>query len=252
LVPFFIWNLFWILFEFSGTALLPSYFEGNIATGYGDWLIALFGIPFGKAPFYTPLWFVRDLFLLNLIAPILKWIIDRFPVWLTMLILAGIWLIPLPYEIWYFMCQGIVFFTLGGLIARHKVFLPSNGIVKSISILSLTVLASVACIPGINMWSYYSRFMLILAMIVICMAPIVFNLKCLEIFVPYSFMIYVLHGKVLSVLQILYARLIPQSDLTIIIGYLIIPSIIVALCIVVAYILKRFVPRFYRILMGAR
>lgn len=252
LIPFLFWNTFWLLFELVGMYILPAYFEKRFEDGFLGWFIGFFGIPFYIAPMYTPLWFIRDLFLLNAVAPVIKWVIDRFPVRVTLGILIVIWFLPWPYKLWYNLCQSVVFFTLGGLIARRKISFPLNRTTKLAAILCCLLIAVAACIPSIGMWSPLLRVLVLLAFTAISIGAAAFEMPRVTGFMQYSFPIYVLHGKPLSVLQILYTKLVPQSVWTVVGGYFLLPIVIVALCIVAAAVLKRCVPRLYAIVTGAR
>ena len=44
---------------------------------------------FVEPPIYSPLWFVRDLFILNLTAPVFELIINRVPYYITLIIIGG-------------------------------------------------------------------------------------------------------------------------------------------------------------------
>ena len=91
IAPYFILNAFWIAAYFVAQKLpVISGFFGNESKIIADWGVVdyidgFFGIlPSSGAgsfysPFVSPLWFLRDLFVLNLIAPLLKKAVDRFP-----------------------------------------------------------------------------------------------------------------------------------------------------------------------------
>ena len=67
----------------------------------------------------------------------------------------------------------------------------------------------------------------------------------------YSFMIYVLHGKILSVLQILIMGAIADG-LWIRVSYFALPLAVIGICIAAARLLRMLLPRVYAVLSGGR
>ena len=67
----------------------------------------------------------------------------------------------------------------------------------------------------------------------------------------YSFMIYVLHGKILSVLQILIMGAIADG-LWIRVSYFALPLAVIGICIAAARLLRLLLPRVYAVLSGGR
>ena len=85
LLPFLFWSTFYIAFEFVGHLIYPPAFGDVSSWGASDFVRAEFGTPFVVGPVYVPLWFLRDLFILNLVAPAFLWLLKNAPV----LALAG-------------------------------------------------------------------------------------------------------------------------------------------------------------------
>lgn len=251
-VPFLFWNSVWMLFQICGSLLAPQYFDLPAMQGVLDWFVFWFGIPFLEMPVYAPLWFVQVLFVLNMIAPAIRWIIDRFPVWLTIVLLALAWFFPLPHHLWYTISESIVFFTIGGLIARKNFSVSLNRNGKLAAIACCVVAASAALIPGIEIQSYCMRFFLLPACVCLSVGFAVTDAPWLTRLMAHSFPIYVLHGKPLSILQVLYVKLVPQSAWTVTIAYFLLPIIIIALCVAISAVFKRCMPRFYTFVNGAR
>ena len=84
-IPYLILNTLWIAVFFAAQQLpfARDFFSNpdKIIGSWGpmDWLNAYLGFSGSRYPFLYPLWFVRDLLVLNLLSPVLGWIIDRFP-----------------------------------------------------------------------------------------------------------------------------------------------------------------------------
>ena len=76
--------------------------------------------------------------------------------------------------------------------------------------------------------------------------------RILNKLMPYSFAIYVMHGKLISVLQIILIKMIPQNSFVLMIEYFFVPFIVVVLCFLGTIILRRISPVFFSIAMGNR
>lgn len=89
LLPYLLWILIYLMLEVVGNKVLPTAFSDVTKWSRVDWIKNLVGIPFVDSPIYSPLWFVRDLFILNLIAPVFELIINRVPYYITLIIIGG-------------------------------------------------------------------------------------------------------------------------------------------------------------------
>lgn len=90
LLPYLLWILVYVMLEVVGNKVLPTAFSDVTKWSGVDWIKNLVGIPFVEPPIYSPLWFVRDLFVLNLIAPVFELIINRIPYYITLVIIGGV------------------------------------------------------------------------------------------------------------------------------------------------------------------
>ena len=90
LLPYLLWILIYVMLEVVGNKVLPTAFSDVTKWSGVDWIKNLVGIPFVEPPIYSPLWFVRDLFVLNLIAPVFELIINRTPHYITLIIIGGV------------------------------------------------------------------------------------------------------------------------------------------------------------------
>jgi peptidoglycan/LPS O-acetylase OafA/YrhL len=122
LVPFLFWNFLVLLLYAGGQAFGPTkrFFSGRFLpvgqATFRDYANALLG--FEGMPINAPLWFVRDLFLLVLIAPVLVFLVRRWaaPVLLGLL---GLWLglFPVAWRLPLISAEAILFFTVGVALA---------------------------------------------------------------------------------------------------------------------------------------
>lgn len=247
LIPFLFWNSLWFLFEMGGSILVPQYFQPLGIGSAKDFLKKYFGIPLGGlCPNYDPLWFVRDLFVLNLLAGVVRHVYKLIDYRLILLVLIGFWFSTMNSQA----RQAICFWCLGGLMGYHQLsFTIPHPRVFAFATGPLGVL-----IPLFSTNLYLNRIAVLcwLVFALSCMSCIPNTQKILARFIPYSFSIYVMHGKLLSILQIIMVKTIPQTTLTIIIEYLILPSIVIGICVFVSKIMSHVMPKVYALAIGNR
>lgn len=273
LIPYLLWNAIYMVFELLGYFILPDAFEDLTSITLGGILIKLLGIPFMEPPIYEPLWFVRTLFLIFLFLPLLIYITEKvMPQIVVMMILAVMFIqIPVLYNSGYFFNCSVPFFLIGLMYATYKEKVSNifQKIYKYKHIL-LIVMVVLAYLDGYIYFLIKGRIhnfgitYHILDMItILIMTYIVYmiiirknlNNKLRQTFIfisGYSFMIYVLHGKILSILQVLSVKLIYQNYFIIILEFIVYPIIAIAISIAFAYIIKKYMKIFYNLLTGGR
>lgn len=125
LVPYFILNTLWILLflncqnisvlrvMFSNTQFQISHW------GRAEWIDAYLG--YSGMPLLYPLWFLRDIFFINLISAVLKNIIDRMPVIYLTEIFCG-WIFNLKTGMFCCSIQSLFFWSLGYYLVKYKIY----------------------------------------------------------------------------------------------------------------------------------
>lgn len=246
-VPFLIWSCFWILIEAVGYIVMPDKFENVFSWSVSNWFLKIIGIPFYVSPLYRPLWYVRDLFLLSVIAPFFQKPLKRFPT-LFAIIAIGVWFLPLSNSL----REAITFFILGGVIATQTKVL---GLIRrncTILVLFLSLALGVGLSFLYNDYCYrLSILFMVFAVYIGCV-----SMSCYSIFrricsclIPYSFAIYVLHGKLLSIIQILYTRKFASNASTYL-GYFILPFLVFWVCYFIALLFKKVGLKLFTVSMG--
>ena len=245
LLPYIIWISLYIVAEAIGNRFLPIAFSDVTKWNGTDWMMNLIGIPFADGPIYGPLWFVRDLFLLSLIAPILKAAVNKIPYYIMLPIIGG-WYLPLPERFRQVLC----FFLLGLLIGKGEIKLPSFFAKKKITLtLSVVFVLLIALLPD----GYFTeRTKTLMAAGLIYFASRVLRCKWISLITAYSFWIYATHGKLLSIIQITSVKMLPQSGTVILVEYLVLPLVVISICMAAGIIVHRLCPKLYSTLTGGR
>lgn len=258
-VPYLILNTLWIAVFFAAQQLpLARDFFSNPDKIIGswspvDWLNAYLGFRGSRYPFLYPLWFVRDLLVLNLLAPLLGRMIDRFPNASFGLAMAA-WLLSWNTGIFCIDAQGVCFWILGGVLVKKEILpecadripLPiSTGVYFALLLLTMAgnwqIIRQLMILTGVVFWFQVT--------VLIRSSRIMDALGKLSAF---SFGIYLFHEFFLTFARKVAVKLLPLTPFSQLLQYLLIPLAVVLLCIAICGVLKKSLPRLYGLLTGGR
>ena len=267
LVPYLLLNTVWIAIFYTAQHIpaFSGYFSQpeNIVADWSllRWVDAYIGFlasaDGGHAPIVYPLWFMRDLMALNVLAPVLKKLIDRFPR-LVLLALTAAMVFNASTHIPVLDRDALVFFSLGYYMVKYHIHLTDVDRLDPGMLAGLYgVSVALDCVMRANPWQHLARMVSIVLGIAFFFrfATTVKNLvwkKRLQALAGYALPVYLLHEMSLTVLKKLLVRLLPSSPVFQTLEYFGIPALIISLCIVGSWVLRRFVPRLYGVLTGGR
>lgn len=255
LVPYILINSFWIVVYFicQHISKLSIYFsnENNIVSNWGiiGWLQA-YGI-LGGYPITYPLWFIRDLFIINIFAVIIKKIIEKFGDFSALLLAVGLFANTS-------MVQSICFWGIGCFIVCKNIRLNMIDRINKgvLCVIYFSVIAGDVLTRGGKGNGIIHNMCIIVGIIFWFTCFTGFKrdriIKVLLFISSYSFGIYLFHEMSLSFLQKICARLLPSSAVFQLMEYLLIPIIIVTGVLFFLVFLQKVCPRFYAVITGNR
>ncbi len=271
-IPYISWNLIvfvalLIVQYLSGDKIQPL--EKSISNiGYSDIFRSLWSITDKGNPVDSPLWFIRDLFIICLFSPIIMLFIKHLKVYgliiITLLFCAGSDLVPLGLTGPSYNCQ--FFFTLGAFSSYIKIrdkdlleyFLDVNIWITSLIYILVLVLFTTTE-KGTVAYNYLIRYYCIFS--VIAVWPIVrclvqkyqlSNIKHIDVLSTSSFFIFALHKPILFVVvTVLFSFFSISNDIVLSVFILLIPSMVYVVCLAIYSIIKRHMP-FLKFLNGYR
>lgn len=190
---------------------------------------------------------MRDLFIISIIAPFIQEPIKRWPGAFLVVSIAS-WFLPI--NPWF--RQTVPLFLIGGVFTAR----PSwNKLIKAMDyrIGILTLIGGIVS-SFFNEKDFFYQLTIALYLMsafIICntVATRVAAQGVCRSIIPYTFMVYVLHGKPLSIFQIGFTTVF-SSKLFIVIGYFIIPIACFVLCLAIAVIFKQLMPKTYKVCTG--
>lgn len=268
MLPLFLLTSFWIALYAVGPHIpgLGSLFSSSTAR-VADWTPSQwFAAYLGWTPEHQlptllyPLWFMRDLMLMNLIAPAIKWIINRIPR-LFLLVLAAM-LVWKTDSLFYFhtVHQVFIFFCLGYYVVKYDLHFSDLDKISWKWIAGLYVLSiagayllrayaddfsAVRGIPNLMGVLFFAKFMSRLP------ASDRWRRRFLWL-AQYNVAIFLFHERILTFAKKLTLRLLPAALPTSLFVFYVLPVLIGALCVFIGWFLHKYQPRFYKLITGSR
>ena len=274
MIPYFIWSAVGLLITFlwqqhpvTAEALrlaqLDQLGDNRPYTEIG-WGGVLFR--WALAPISFQLWFIRSLFVYNLLYPFFKWVVTRYPIiWFSLAIFLWITLA----NVIFLEGMGMFFFSAGIWINKRNFPLDRKPEWYSsyISWLTFIGISVIRTFMAFEFESYHPVY--IGAMLVLQGATVVAGIlavwysadpvvrwcmskKWFLWISAFSFVIYALHIPLLAYvtrLAYMFGHNIPAYRL---LTYIFVPLFILFFCVAVAALLRKLVPGFYKLATGGR
>ncbi len=263
LVPYFILNTFWILVFFVGQHIpsLSPYFSQpkNIVANWsiGDWFARFFGSPSNMYPLLYPLWFIRDLFVLNLLAPPFEWFVKKAGPW-SLAVFLAVWLLLDSTHLFFLNIPSLCFWGIGCYFAVRRISVSSLDQYNKTALVYPCLLIIVFLLR--NSAGIEFRFFYRLCLLVGVYFWYTFTTKinresrrnALLFVSKYSFCIFLFHEMNLTILRKILTKLVPQTPIFALILYFGVTMLIVFLCVLLSWFLEKYMPKFYRVISGGR
>ncbi len=254
LIPYLFWSVLGLLSLYLMQIILPnsSFFSKKIISEYNfhEILYAIFINPVGT----YQLWFLRDLFVIVLLSPIIYIGIKYIKIFFVLL-LFPFWILGIQY---FIQIESVFFFSLGAYIALvHKDLLEKKCAKKGIAIFQFCMWLLYCCVLTEYRYEYYCHCLGILWGIgsIWCLYDVLYHFIrgsfLLKNLAGYSFFIYVAHEPLLTVVKkiLLYMG---HSSIWILLVYFIAPVITISICIIIGRMLRGYFPKFYAFISGGR
>jgi hypothetical protein len=260
LMPYVALNAFWIAFFYIAQriSVVSIYFSqpGNMVANWGvyDFVDALIGLD--KHPILYPLWFMRDLFVLNTASKLIKLIIDKTPIG------AGIALLVLLFfdvetNLFFLSFDSIFFFCAGYYVVKFDLHFSSIKLkMGALSVIYfLGILAG--CTARGTKYQYITHNLMIGIGIIFFakLAASIQNESIKDKFLrlsKYSVAIYIFHEYSLLIFTKFAARLLPTNSISQMLQFFGNALVVITFCIALGIFMRRFMPKIYRFLVGNR
>jgi len=252
LIPYLLWSFWGILFYFV-LQLIPyskPFFVNHIIKDYSftellaTWL--LHPIPY-------QLWFIRDLMLLVLLSPLLRYMI-RIP-YISFILFFAVWLSD--FDLIVVGNESLLFFFTGGFLSVQKVKLSNPFFTKNSLLLAAIWLIFIAlthivenvcwdrigiCFGIFSVWFLYDRLS----------EKVDLRKMKYSGLLSYSFFVYVFHEPLLTIFKKGLYYLLGYSGGAALFIYFFSSITVIAISIIIGVFLKRNFNPFYKLITGGR
>lgn len=261
LIPFLFWNIVTLMVAALAQSIPATriFISGKSLwiAGFGvlDYVNAIIG--FTRSPIAYQFWFIRDLIILVLFAPVIN-IAVRFaalPFFGLVLFywLLGGWPLSAPSP------EALLFFFVGAYLGSNKksLFYSDN-----FGILAVGVYLPVAVIDALTVNQFFNIYLHKIGIVfwvsgALFLTKIVARNERLKLFIVrlsgVSFFVFAAHEPLLTIFKkMLYKMLLPESPFAILFLYFFIPTITIAFVVLAHSGLARVAPKFASIVTGGR
>ena len=281
LVPYLLWNVIAVLVQLSHrlpflSTVFPSahlmevrltplrlfrtFFDnywnkGILVTPENDGMVS--ELPY---PADVPLWYVRDLMVMVLLAPVIWWSVRRAGRWLVVVLGAVWYLRPLLSPMWgegwgTMLLEAAFFFSWGAYYGN-----PLKGINKlwPVALIYLPLAIADALTKGWEYNIFIHKAGILLGIVAIFYISTYLvemgKARASAMLAGSSFLIFALHTLVMDDIgKLLFTVLhLPINIGTLLLLYFIVPSITILFCLVVYFALRRLAPPLCHLLTGGR
>lgn len=260
LIPYIICNTIWILLFaiFQNIEPLKNFFsnEENTIKNWNilNWIDAYIPIFIRNKPFVYPLWFLKDLYILNLFSKGIQKLIDKIPK-MFLIIAFGMWIFDVNLKI--IESQSLLFFSLGYYIVKYNIrFEKINNVnIAKVSLIYF-LLSFLFAYLEITIKSFYilHNILILVSMIYVYIiasktVKISDNTLGKEL-IKKSYFIYLYHEWNLLFIRKILDKLLGSNYLIDFVKYSFLPIIIIIICLILSKILKIINKKVYDIIVG--
>ena len=215
-----------------------------------EWIDAYIGKIADNQPFCVPLWFIRDLMILNIMGHIPQRIIGCIPK-ISLVIITAIWLWNLQTTV--IDVQALVFWNIGILIVKYNFHMKSSDKISWKLVICIPILIILDWCCKYNIIHQFS--ILVYMLFIVKASDGIVKSKYKQIFIylmQYSLFIYMFHILVLTALKKVAVRLLVQTFVVQLTEYCLFPFMTAGICVLGAILMKKICPPFYKLLVGGR
>ena len=265
LVPYLLWNLIAICYSLS--ILYPMFiFMGGEAPDILAWYNRIGGLRAfwdsgnGGLPINYPLWFIRDLMVFVLLAPLIFQFVKKTGI-VGLIILYLAYLLNLWGDVPGLSSEGLFFFTLGAYFATHSIDFSAvfrkYWIAATVIACPLVVAMVLTFGSNNDLWGYARRlFTLFGTASTVGIVALLFEKQRLKnhlVLSESSFMVYAAHGPiVLPIMQAVARKILPDNQIGLIVQYFTATIATIAILVLCYCLLKKLMPKTMSVLTGGR
>lgn len=256
-IPYIFWNTVFMLFIAGLAAIYPTWLvekKSMFSMNLTDFFNAFWNLNQGL----IPLWFIRDLMVLNLLAPLLYRLLKRFGI-LFLSFMCLLWLCQIGQWIPGIGVRASFFYAFGAWFSIHKLgFIEVlSKFEKQIYLISISLIFLDTYLWSKNV-SYSILFQLSQIIGSLAIALFVSRLLLLNRIKPNaflaesSFFVFVFHMFIIKLPTMYWVRILPINTFTATGVLFVIPILTSLTCVIIYKCINSFFPHFAGVIMGRR
>lgn len=261
LIPYILWSIIGLLLYLilQINPLTSRFFSDNIELIINfSFLEILDKIFIHPIPFQ--LWFIRDLFILVLISPIIE-ILNKYSKGYWLIVLAVAWFFNYPTII--IQTGSLLFFSIGAFIVRYRFELLLKKISFRLALISFTIWISFNIFHSLNylyqvnfLFEIIKKIFILIGVFSVWSIYDHINNKCQLTFsdtiLKTTFFLFAVHEPFLTILRKLLLTSIGKNELQLLIVYFLSAIIVIITSIYIALLFKKNLGKLYFFLTGGR
>lgn len=263
LVPYIFWNIVVLLLFLLTQIFLASLTSGkNKLIADYNWLdyLNIFWNNKDGYPICYQFWFIRDLMVVVLLSPLVYYFVKYCKIF-GIVLLGTLWIFDFWFDIVGLSISSFFFFSFGAWfsINNHDFTIDFRPMRQATTFiyLALVVLSTYLWQHKISEGNYVHNIRIIFGLIAaISWTAYGFTnnrLHTSNLLAGSSFFVYAYHGMALTLIVKCYNRLIPTTnEFMILVGYFLLPTIIVVLGVGIYALMRKYLPTFTSIITGGR
>ena len=262
LIPYIFWICIIIILYYiaQSTSVMRPFFSQpyNIIRNFTfiDWIDIFWGKinrP-GGVPIVPQFWFLRDLFILTILYPFLKRLIDFLPIFT---ITVSLYFFVMDSNIFIVRSDALFFFCLSGVIVKNNINLEEVDKIKYLDVLLVYVIAAILYIFVPSFSQIASSITILSGMLLLLKLSeyLIMNSRVYSFFSymsKYAFWLYSVHLLIVQSLAKLFLYFFPINSFTLVFEYFFVVFIALAISILTGAFFKNYLPFLFSILTGSR
>lgn len=218
LIPYLAWNTIWMLFEIiCSYSFLSTFYIGREKFDL-TFINILKGIFFHKC---TPFWFVFNLMVFMIFAPVINLVIkNKYVGFTSVLALSLLLIFNIGLPTWLFTYQdSIIYFLVGAIIGKHYFYNFEKKSALRVRVFSAGFLIAIIVLKNVFPYSFYTIKPFVTTVVYVLCAfsfwqlfdVIVDKLKVRPVY-SRSFMVYAMHTNISAIITKLTMFILPKSE----------------------------------------
>lgn len=261
LIPYLFWNLLALgVYSLKHSSLMIGVLPAadGLKTNGFLWFLSAFWSFGGDSPADLPFWFLRDLMVVVIFSPLIKWLIDKLKIWFILL-LGIMWVVKSSLAVPGVSITAFFFFSAGAYMSLTSLNLSTafkRLFAPSAILYPLFVFADVFT-RRMEFHQYIHDIGILIGMVLVLnlVAYLMENnrIRVNTYLAGTSFFVYAFHGfLVWDLIKVIFVTLRPRSEVFMILIYFIVPVVVIGVCLLVYNLLRKFVPKFLEVIIGGR